>query len=175
MLTIESSHGFLRGLILTIFSWLRASELTIETTGKPPKMSSKKSSASTPLLRSSEAFEWNVAVPFDPTCYGAKAIQSMVKLANRRGEIRWFEVDKDGFETRWRLHAEPIKGVDFLEDFLSDLLEDKPHDERDYFGSLVVSFSEQSEARAFSRDLELLLALTKTTKGKRYSATIWVR
>ena len=129
-------------------------------------MSSKKISPPVPLLRSDEAFEWNVAVPFNPTCYGAKEIQSMVKLANRRGEVRWFMVEEDGKETRWRLHREPIKGVDYLEDFLSDLLEDKPQGYRDHIGNLVVSFSEQSSAKAFSRDMELLLALTDSSKGK---------
>lgn len=130
-------------------------------------MTSKKNPECVPLLRSTEAFQWNVAIPFDPTCYGAKTIQSMAKLANRRGEIRWFMVEEDGSEMLWRLHQEPIKGVDFLEDFLSDLLEDKPQIERDAIGNLVVSFSEEGEARAFGRDLELLQRGASSTKRRK--------
>lgn len=107
------------------------------------------------LANSDDAFEWDVAVPFDPNRYGARTIISMVKLVNRRGRVRWFERQTDG--TEWR-HPRPrvvVKADGDDRTFVADILD------RVSGSVLIISFEDRTEARAFVRDLGRLSVLPK--------------
>lgn len=110
------------------------------------------------ILSGSDGFGWDVTVPYDPARYDAKTIVRMVKQVNRRGRVRYFELWDDGDENRWEPHPDPIKGVDYLEDFIREILEpDTPVGRMKAISRLVVSFDDKSDARAFARDLEQLV------------------
>lgn len=102
------------------------------------------------LANSEEAFEWDVAVPFDPNRYDARTIISMVKLVNRRGRVRWFQQMLDGNEWRWEGSRYNVKGEDDLPTFVDEALHQR------FKGRLVVSFEDRSDARAFAHDLDRL-------------------
>jgi hypothetical protein len=103
------------------------------------------------ILSSADSFDWDVEVPRHLSRYDAKSIQSIVKLINRRGRVRWFEVWPDGRE--WR-YTESIfgnvEGEDDLSAFLANLLEKQTKNR------LVVNFDDRSDARAFKRELNQL-------------------
>ena len=111
------------------------------------------------ILASAEGFEFDAEVSFDPLRYGADTIMGLVKLANRRGRVRWFERRPDGQEWRWRASQDIIKGEDDLPTFVAKVL-DHPPEITAYnpaHATLVVSFEDRSDARAFARDVDQLV------------------